>query len=285
MAGMHIRYNTTLKQYEYSLLGTDTGPWTKLDISGNLTGSLPANIAYTDVVNQFTMNQRISNAGGDQPRLTLSNLLGAVDKKTWQIINISDLLQFWALTDNEAGVSASLSMDRLGNFSTNGQLITPVQVQTPRVIFPGSQDPSSSPNCLDDYEEGSWTPTFNGDSGNSTGQVYSIQTGRYVKIGLQVYLAFDLNIVSWAVGAGGSLIIMSLPFYSDTAISGTGEVSYFTNCGRNVYTIYPHISPNGYLIYLYCKSTLSGNADGVLAFSELRANMRIIGSITYRAQG
>jgi len=275
MAGMHIRYNTTLKQYEYSLLGTDTGPWTKLDISGNLTGSLPANIAYKDIDNSFVAQTLAANSQikGFYSILELyaTNFPGA-GRYRW--INYGDSgLSLETQNDAGAYLSSIFTVNRLGVINT-----------TAGIRFPASQVASTEPNLLDDYEEGSWTPTFNGDSGNSTGQVYAVQTGRYVKIGLQVYLAFDLQISSWAVGAGGSLIIMALPFYSDTAISASGEVSYFINCGRNVYTIYPHISPNGYLIYLYCKSTLSGNADGVLAFSELRANMRIIGSVTYRAQ-
>jgi hypothetical protein len=51
------------------------------------------------------------------------------------------------------------------------------------ITFPASQSASSNANTLDDYEEGTWTPTLSGWSGT-----YSLQTGRYTKIGRQVTL-------------------------------------------------------------------------------------------------
>jgi hypothetical protein len=63
---------------------------------------------------------------------------------------------------------------------------------------------------LDDYEEGTWTPTL---SKNSTAPsvTYSAQIGTYTKVGRMVYVSGNL---SWTAlsGGTGSFIIQGLPF-------------------------------------------------------------------------
>ena len=57
------------------------------------------------------------------------------------------------------------------------------------IKFPGSQGASSDANSLDDYEEGTWTPTMQIDTTSitSSGGVYSA-TGKYTKVGNLVHL-------------------------------------------------------------------------------------------------
>ena len=70
---------------------------------------------------------------------------------------------------------------------------------------------------FDDYEEGDWTPTL-----VSTGATfgYSIQNGKYTKVGRQVFVTADIYMNA---GAGGTLTntltIETLPFAADTASS------------------------------------------------------------------
>jgi hypothetical protein len=70
---------------------------------------------------------------------------------------------------------------------------------------------------LDDYEEGDWTPTL-----VSTGATfgYSVQNGKYTKVGRQVFVTADIYMNA---GAGGTLTntltIATLPFAADTASS------------------------------------------------------------------
>lgn len=70
--------------------------------------------------------------------------------------------------------------------------------------FPATQNASADANTLDDYEEGSWTPSV---GGNAT---YTTQTGRYVKIGGQVTVWGTLVIN--AIGTGSTTVISGLPF-------------------------------------------------------------------------
>ena len=78
-------------------------------------------------------------------------------------------------------------------------------------------DFSATPNpggmtseLLSDYEEGTWTPTFNRGSTQPT-VTYSNQSGSYTKIGRQVIAVFDVSASSISGGAGDA-IIGGLPF-------------------------------------------------------------------------
>jgi hypothetical protein len=77
-----------------------------------------------------------------------------------------------------------------------------------QIQFPATQVASADANTLDDYEEGSWTPAFIIGSGSVT---YTVQAGRYVKIGKSVTLTFwiQLNSVSSPSGSG---LAFNLPF-------------------------------------------------------------------------
>lgn len=86
-----------------------------------------------------------------------------------------------------------------------------------RIQFPATQNPTSNANTLDDYEEGSWTPTLI--AGVLSGQTYSIQKGRYVKIGRSVTAWGEVQLSGYSSAGGNYLRIGGLPFASDS--SGT----------------------------------------------------------------
>ena len=74
---------------------------------------------------------------------------------------------------------------------------------------------TAAANALDDYEEGTWTPTYLGNSTNPT-VTYTTQVGVYTKIGNTVHCQGRLT-TSAASGGSGSLLIGNFPF---TAKSG-----------------------------------------------------------------
>ena len=72
---------------------------------------------------------------------------------------------------------------------------------------------SMSNELLDDYEEGSWTPTFTTNSGNAASGSVS---GRYTKIGRTVFVTANINNINTSGTTGGSILrIHSLPFTCD----------------------------------------------------------------------
>ena len=67
-------------------------------------------------------------------------------------------------------------------------------------------------NTLDDYEEGTFSPSLSGASGAPSGVNYSIRTGSYTKIGRLVTCHIYLALSSWSSGPSGDGIITALPF-------------------------------------------------------------------------
>ena len=79
------------------------------------------------------------------------------------------------------------------------------------ITFPATQSASSDANTLDDYEEGTWTPTITPETGSFTTTSYTSANCTYVKIGKQVVCNIRWQIDSFGTGAGGCKI-SGLPF-------------------------------------------------------------------------
>ena len=79
-------------------------------------------------------------------------------------------------------------------------------------INPGSGDTTAA-NVLDDYEEGTWTPTIFGGSSAGTYQLEAARTGGvYTKVGRIVHVSAVLRISSIDAAGSGSLNFGGLPF-------------------------------------------------------------------------
>lgn len=88
------------------------------------------------------------------------------------------------------------------------------------ISFPAIQSASTDVNTLDDYEEGTWTPSLSF-GGGSTGITYSSRTGTYIKIGRSVTVFVDISLSNKGVSSGIATIT-SLPFaYSILPCVGT----------------------------------------------------------------
>lgn len=96
------------------------------------------------------------------------------------------------------------------------------------VAFPATQVPSSDANTLDDYEEGSFTPTFTAATA-PTGVAYSVQSGYYLKVGNTVFFALAIVLTSKGTGGSGNIFIGGLPF---TSLAATSATSPWTNSAR-----------------------------------------------------
>ena len=104
------------------------------------------------------------------------------------------------------------------------------------ITFPATQSASSNANTLDDYEEGTWTPSMGGTA------TYSVQSGTYVKIGRFVYIQGLISVT--LIGTGSATRISGLPFtVSSAAGDGVAVINYFGNLAANVIT--PTIGING----------------------------------------
>ena len=84
---------------------------------------------------------------------------------------------------------------------------------------------TAAANALDDYEEGTWTPTFTDTLGNN---VTAPSTGNYTKIGRQVTLSLYTAWSNKSAASAGAVVYMSgAPFSMNQA--GSGNITYYNN--------------------------------------------------------
>jgi hypothetical protein len=98
------------------------------------------------------------------------------------------------------------------------------------ITFPATQSASSDANTLDDYEEGTWTPTLpNGGTLTNIGSFYT-------KIGRTVYVQLHLNSIA-PTNNGSAFRIGGLPFTSTTnsGFYGGGCFNYVGDSNINGY--------------------------------------------------
>lgn len=117
------------------------------------------------------------------------------------------------------------------SWTSSPSLVSPVvstllDLTAGQIKFPATQVPSTDVNTLDDYEEGTFTPTIIGTSTAGTG-TYSIQNGFYTKIGRKV----DFKIfLSWSAHTGtGNMRVSGLPFTSINATYGYSTFASYVN--------------------------------------------------------
>ena len=90
------------------------------------------------------------------------------------------------------------------------------------VVF--TQTGYTAANALDDYEEGTFTPSFT--NGVNAGATYTAQSGRYTKIGRQVITEVDLDLNSFSAN-GSHVYVGGFPFVSNSAAPyGGGFFNY-----------------------------------------------------------
>jgi len=100
------------------------------------------------------------------------------------------------------------------------------------IAFPATQVTSSDVNTLDDYEEGTWTPSLGGTA------TYTTQSGSYVKIGRLVYIFAYLNIN--VIGTGSTTTVSGLPFTPSNSSNRNpaGFINYFSGLATSVVTLF-----------------------------------------------
>jgi hypothetical protein len=132
---------------------------------------------------------------------------------------------------------------------------------------------TAAANKLDDYEEGTWTPSLGGTT------TYSIQQGSYTKVGDKVTAWFDVAVTT--IGTGSTSQVSGLPVI--TIGSGpqgiAGSIGYFNAIATSIVSMFARVDPSATTIQLTCLTA----AATVLTTAALFADgSRITGSITYK---
>ena len=93
---------------------------------------------------------------------------------------------------------------------TGVQTIPTIALTGGQIAFPADAVPSADANTLDDYEEGTWTPDVLFTAGK-VDITYSLQAGKYTKIGNMVYASCRIILASKG-SSNGNANIAALPF-------------------------------------------------------------------------
>ena len=129
------------------------------------------------------------------------------------------------------------------------------------VTFPATQSASSDANTLDDYEEGTWTPSIGGST------TYITQNAYYTKCGNVVTITGSMKINSQA-GNANTYQITSLPFTAKTmtvAKAGCGAVGVTAGLAINVISLQTYVEPNTTnMVFTYSSSASTSNLTAII---------------------
>ena len=172
------------------------------------------------------------------------------------------------------------------NVATGG---TDVEISAGNILF-GTADKgvylgvtsATASNLLDDYEEGTWTPTLTRSGTTMTSQNLSAEAS-YRKVGSLVHIQFDISIT--AIGSGGneSAFLSNLPFTAASS-AGRGQIfmGYFGGMAKNVIRLGADINPSSTYGDIYDVSDTATTTVVRTGITSLFANGgRIMGSATY----
>lgn len=130
------------------------------------------------------------------------------------------------------GTSVSLGPTSSPTFAaltlTNGQ-----------IAFPAVQVPSANANTLDDYEEGTFTPTITFATPGDLSVAYATQIGLYTKVGRMCAFNFTVTTSTFThTTASGALTVAGLPFTGVSGSTATSTVRFLgiTKAGFSDYT-------------------------------------------------
>lgn len=154
-------------------------------------------------------------------------IAGTVIATAWANSTLTDIATALtqSLSTDGSTASVSLSGKTMSGGTFSGPTVTGTMTLTGGAIqFPAVQVPSANANTLDDYEEGTWTPTFTYVTPGNLTVAYSTRIGQYTKIGNAVTLALNIQTSTFTkTTASGELRITGVPFPAKATSPG----SYF----------------------------------------------------------
>jgi hypothetical protein len=134
------------------------------------------------------------------------------------------------------------------------------------IAFPATQSASTDVNTLDDYEEGTFTPTIVGTSPAGTA-TYAQQVGRYTKIGDRVLISIYLQ---WSAGTGGGVMnISGLPFTSDAASLNQSLSNYNGSVAMTAGHVMQLLTSTGGTVINVNSAPTGGGADANVAYDAV----------------
>jgi hypothetical protein len=258
-----------------TITGDLTVATNKLKVTGGNVGigtATPTNYAnYTTLTINGTNGGEIDLTDGGTLRGQLFS-----ESTGLTLAAVGGLIKFGAGT----GGTEKMRLDASGNLlvgvasaNANGGVL---QLKS-GITFPATQVASSDANTLDDYEEGTFTPTIIGTSTAGTG-TYSVQSGTYTKVGRLVSCQIFLD---WTAHTGtGDMRISGLPFQVSSASNyfAAAAIGYFSNVSLSAGNIATGYAINATSVITLGQYPTGGGAGAGIAMDT---SGEILISVTY----
>ena len=221
--------------------GVSTAPsWGKIGLTTHVSGTLPTANGGTNLTSftsggvvyasstsalatgsALTFDGTLLNNTGAAPKIRVTVTGGSVystlesdgvyatGTDLYLLAPASKFISFYAGNSERARIPAAGGFQSVGSISVGNATPT---TSGAGITFPATQSASSDANTLDDYEEGTWTPSYTLGAGSAT---LNSASGSYVKIGKQVNLTLYISFSS--ATAAFINTITGFPFTSETA--------------------------------------------------------------------
>ena len=138
---------------------------------------------------------------------------------------------------------------------------------------------TAAANALDDYEEGTWTPTYGGSSSNPS-VTHDFQDGQYVKIGKIVIASFFIGTDAVSATGSGSLLVNGLPFTSRSGRDFMSGPPLAYSFSSTISDVVLGISGNTTAIIIYINNNTAGTHSTGQLVDGTNKN-RLSGTVIY----
>ena len=197
--------------YAYSATGT-TLTLTSATLATDTMYAVFIGRAVQTVTPPANINLQLADGTAAAPSLNFAN-----DTNTGIFRPTTDTIAFTEGGVEGMRLNASGNVQFAGNIGLGGT--TPATSGT-GITFPATASASTDANTLDDYEEGTWTPSL---GGNTT---YTSRSGYYRKVGSLVFVNFSIHVN--LIGTGSSSIVEGFPFTS-TGVGQPINIAYYAD--------------------------------------------------------
>lgn len=180
-----------------------------------------------------------------------------------------------------ATLKTTLKVEGQTTLSATAALQGLLDLQSGQIKFPATQSSSSDANTLDDYEEGTWTPSIAGD-GTAGTQTYSTRVARYTKFGRLVHIECAVIMATKDAATAGNMILSGLPFAQGFGGGGYAMANWQSinlDVGGFRYTL--GFLPSNTNTFLFFTQSGDNVAAGLLAPTDFTATSGVFFAGTY----